>query len=95
VNIADQPRAERTLTIVNQRGLHARAAAKFVKLTSEFKSNIEVTKDGETVSGVSIMGLMMLAAAIGSSIHVAASGVDAEKAVDAIAHLVESKFDED
>lgn len=95
MNIADQPRAERTLTIVNQRGLHARAAAKFVKLTSEFKSNIEVTKDGETVSGVSIMGLMMLAAAIGSSIHVAASGVDAEKAVDAIAHLVESKFDED
>ena len=95
MNIADQPRAERTLTIVNQRGLHARAAAKFVKLTSEFKSNIEVTKDGETVSGVSIMGLMMLAAAIGSSIHVAASGVDSEKAVDAIAHLVESKFDED
>ncbi|MBL6600677.1 MAG: HPr family phosphocarrier protein [Alphaproteobacteria bacterium] len=95
MNIADQPRAERTLTIVNQRGLHARAAAKFVKLTSEFKSNIEVTKDGETVSGVSIMGLMMLAAAIGSSIHVAASGVDAEKAVDAVAHLVESKFDED
>ncbi len=95
MKIADQSHAERTLTIVNQRGLHARAAAKFVKLTSEFKSDVKVTKDGETVSGISIMGLMMLAAGIGCSIHVAASGVDAEMAVDAIAHLVESKFDED
>lgn len=95
MNITNQRRAERSLTIVNQRGLHARAAAKFVKLTSEFKSEIEVTKDGETVSGVSIMGLMMLAAGIGCSIHVVASGADAEKAVDAIARLVESKFDED
>jgi len=95
VTIVSRPRAERTLTIVNQRGLHARAAAKFVKLTSEFESDVEVTKDGETVSGVSIMGLMMLAAGIGCSIHVAASGADAKKAIDAITNLVESKFDED
>lgn len=95
MTVADRHRAERTLTIVNQRGLHARAAAKFVKLTSEFESDVEVTKDGEKVSGDSIMGLMMLAAGIGCSIHVAAFGVDAEKAVHAIARLVESKFDED
>lgn len=91
----EYPHAERTLTIVNQRGLHARAAAKFVKLSSEFGCEIEVTKDGETVSGVSIMGLMMLAAGIGCSIQVAATGEDAVDAVDAITRLVESKFDED
>jgi phosphocarrier protein HPr len=95
VNIENRTRAERTLTIVNQRGLHARAAAKFVKLTSDFESVIEVTKDGETVSGVSIMGLMMLAAGIGCSIHVTASGPDAEQAMNEIARLVERKFDED
>ena len=86
---------ERTVTIVNQRGLHARAAAKFVRLAGEFSSKIEVTKDGETVSGRSIMGLMMLAAATGSSIHLEASGADARAAVDSIARLVENKFDED
>lgn len=88
-------RVERTVTIVNQRGLHARAAAKFVKLVSEFSSEIEVTKDGETVSGGSIMGLMMLAAATGCSIHISAIGNDANHAVDSVARLVESKFDED
>ena len=86
---------ERTVTIVNQRGLHARAAAKFVKLVGQFSSEIEVTKDGETVSGGSIMGLMMLAAATGSSIHISATGTDATDAIDAVARLVESKFDED
>ena len=95
MSIAGHSRSERTLTIVNQRGLHARAAAKFVKLSSEFGSEIEVTKDGETVSGVSIMGLMMLAAGIGCSIHVAATGADAGVAIDAITRLVEGKFDED
>jgi phosphocarrier protein HPr len=86
---------ERTVTIVNRRGLHARAAAKFVRLAGEFSSNIEVTKDGETVSGHSIMGLMMLAAATGCSIHLEACGVDARAAVDSMVQLVENKFDED
>jgi phosphocarrier protein len=86
---------ERTVTIVNQRGLHARAAAKFVRLAGEFSSKIEVTKDGETVSGRSIMGLMMLAAATGCSIHLEANGTDARAAVASIARLVENKFDED
>jgi phosphocarrier protein HPr len=86
---------ERTVTIVNQRGLHARAAAKFVRLAGEFSSKIEVTKDGETVSGRSIMGLMMLAAATGCAIHLEARGADARAAVDSIARLVENKFDED
>jgi phosphocarrier protein HPr len=88
-------RAERSVTIINQRGLHARAAAKFVKLVGKFASGVEVTKDGETVSGGSIMGLMMLAAATGCSIHISASGADANAAVEAISGLVESKFNED
>lgn len=87
--------AERSVTIINQRGLHARAAAKFVKLVGEFSSVVEVTKDGETVSGGSIMGLMMLAASTGCSIHISASGADANAAIEAISLLIESKFDED
>lgn len=86
---------ERDLTIVNQRGLHARAAAKFVKLADTFTAEISVTKGDMTVSGRSIMGLMMLAAAPGCSIHVAANGADAREALDAIAKLVDDKFDED
>jgi phosphocarrier protein HPr len=86
---------EKTVTIVNQRGLHARAAAKFVKLAGEFSSEIEVTKDGETVSGRSIMGLMMLAASTGSTIHLSAQGEDASAALESIVLLVESKFNED
>ncbi|MEO9900491.1 HPr family phosphocarrier protein [Nisaea sp.] len=86
---------ERDLTIVNQRGLHARAAAKFVKLADTFAAEISVTKGDMTVSGRSIMGLMMLAAAPGCSIHVAANGADAREALDAIAKLVDDKFDED
>lgn len=86
---------ERDLTIVNQRGLHARAAAKFVKLADTFAAEISVTKGDMTVSGRSIMGLMMLAAAPGCSIHVAAEGTDAQAALDAITKLVDDKFDED
>ncbi len=85
----------RDLTIVNQRGLHARAAAKFVKLAEEFEAEISVTKGDTTVSGRSIMGLMMLAAAPGCTIRVEAEGADAEAALDAIAKLVDDKFDED
>ena len=85
---------ESTLTIRNERGLHARAAAKFVKLAGEFDAEITVTKDGQSVSGGSIMGLMMLAAGIGSSIDVSITGAECEAAMAAIAALIDNKFDE-
>lgn len=86
---------KRTLTIRNQRGLHARAASKFVKLAGEFDAEITVTKDGQAVSGRSIMGLMMLAAGIGTTIDVACDGADADAAMTAIAALVDDKFGEE
>ena len=85
----------RQLTIVNRRGLHARAAAQFVKLAGEFDAEITVAKDGTEVSGLSIMGLMMLAAAPGTSIEVRARGGQAEEAVAAITALIAGGFDED
>jgi len=85
---------ERTLQIVNKLGLHARAAAKLVTLAAKFKSDIRVSKDGREVSGKSIMGVMMLAAAKGSRITFRAEGPDAEKALDAIETLIARKFDE-
>jgi phosphocarrier protein len=88
------PAVRRTVTICNRRGLHARAAAKFVKLAEQFDAEVTVNKNDASVSGVSIMGLMMLAAAAGSAIEVCAQGPDAEAAVEALAHLVESGFDE-
>ena len=84
----------RTVTICNRRGLHARAAAKFVKLAEQFDAEVTVNKNDASVSGVSIMGLMMLAAAAGSAIEICAKGLEAEAAVEALAHLVESGFDE-
>ncbi len=92
---AAQDAIERTITIRNQRGLHARAAAKFVKLAGEFEADITVTKDGQSVSGGSIMGLMMLAAGIGSDIVVSISGADSAAAMDAIAALIDDKFGEE
>lgn len=89
------PDARRTVTLVNSRGLHARAAARFVKLAEGFEAQIFVTRDGETVSGGSIMGLMMLAAAAGCEISIEATGADAEAAVVALTALVASGFDED
>jgi phosphocarrier protein len=85
----------RELAIVNQRGLHARASAKFVKCAEGFNADINVSRDGQTVPATSIMGLMMLAAAMGTSIIVEASGPEADKAMEALAALVASKFDED
>ena len=73
--------AVRTVEIVNERGLHARASAKFVKLAAAFDAEVRVTKDGQTVDARSIMGLMMLAAGPGSSIEIAAEGRQAEEAV--------------
>jgi len=82
-------------TIVNQRGLHARAAAKFVKVASGFQAEIQVVKDEMKVSARSIMGLMMLAAARGSTIKICGSGVDASSAISALTDLVARKFDEE
>lgn len=89
------PGPRRTVTLVNSRGLHARAAARFVKLAEGFDAQIFVTRDGETVSGGSIMGLMMLAAAAGCDILIEASGTEAEAAVDALTGLVAAGFEED
>jgi len=86
---------ERRLTIKNKRGLHARAAAKFVALAGTFAADIDVERNGQSVSGRSIMGLMMLAASTGTEILVRAKGDDAEQALGAIETLTENKFDED
>jgi phosphocarrier protein HPr len=83
------------LLIVNKRGLHARASAKFVQAVERFNAQVWVTRGGETVGGTSIMGLMMLAAGPGTTITVAAAGDDAEAALAAITELVESKFNEE
>lgn len=81
--------------ILNKRGLHARASAKFVTLASQFDANVRVCKDGSEVTGTSIMGLMMLAAAIGEEITIEASGRQAHEALAALVGLVEAKFDEE
>ena len=85
----------RAVEICNQKGLHARAAARFVKTAAQFDSEIWVRKNGTTVSARSIMGLMMLAAGPGCSIDIEAEGAQAGEAVDALAELVESRFDEE
>jgi phosphocarrier protein HPr len=85
----------RTVTICNRRGLHARAAARFVKLADQFNADITVAKNGTSVSGRSIMGLMMLAAGPGTSIELRGSGPDAERAITALAELICDGFDED
>lgn len=84
-----------TVEICNRRGLHARAAAKFVKLAAEFNADVTVSKDGQSVSGESIMGLMMLAAGIGSSIGISAEGTEADRALEALTELVSNGFDEE
>ena len=84
-----------TVEICNRRGLHARAAAKFVKLAAEFNADVTVSKDGQSVSGESIMGLMMLAAGIGSSIGISAEGSEADRALQALTELVSNGFDEE
>jgi phosphocarrier protein len=83
------------VTIINKLGMHARAAAKFVQTASRFASDIEVGRDGKMINGKSIMGVMMLAAAKGSSITISASGADAAEAVDSLIRLVNDRFGED
>lgn len=84
----------RIVTICNKRGLHARAAARFVTLAEQFGASVDVLKDGQTISARSIMGLMMLGAARGANIELRAEGWDAKEALDALANLVEAGFDE-
>jgi len=85
----------REIPIINKRGLHARASAKFVKMVENFDAEVTVTRGNETVGGTSIMGLMMLSAGPGTTITVAATGRDAEAAVAALAELIGSKFNEE
>ena len=85
----------RDVTIVNQRGLHARASAKFVQVASGFEADVTVEKDGISVGGTSIMGLMMLAASPGCCIRVTARGPDAEELMAALERLVADRFGEE
>src|SRR5262249_22582437 len=85
----------RVLEIVNKKGLHARASAKFVQTVERFDASVRVTRGHESVGGTSIMGLMMLGAAVGTSITVEASGVEAAAAIDALEKLVSSGFGEE
>lgn len=86
--------AERILKIVNEKGLHARASAKFVEVVERFDASAEVEKDGMSVSGDSIMGLLMLAASRGTEIRVCTSGAQASELLDALAELVDNCFGE-
>lgn len=83
------------MVVTNKLGIHARPAAMFVKKASQFRSEILVEKDGETVNGKSIMGMMMLAAGYGSRLHVHASGEDAAEAIQTLEALLKRKFDEE
>lgn len=85
----------REMPIINQRGLHARASAKFVKCAEGFDASVTVSRDGQSVPGTSIMGLMMLAASMGTSITVEVSGPQAQAAMEALSTLVAGKFDEE
>jgi len=93
--MVDATRREAVATIRNKRGLHARASAKVVEAAARFQSHITVSKDGHAVDARSIMGLMMLAAGVGSQIKLCAEGVDAEQALAAILALVEANFGEE
>lgn len=85
----------REIAIVNRRGLHARATAKFVQCVETFEAEVTVTRNGETVGGTSIMGILTLGAGIGSTILVSAEGPQAEQVLDALAGLVADRFGED
>jgi phosphocarrier protein HPr len=85
---------ERELTIINRLGMHARAAAKFVSLASQFQSEIELERGGRRVNGKSIMGVMMLAASRGSTVRLLAQGDDEQPAIEALTELIESRFGE-
>jgi phosphocarrier protein len=94
-NMTDKPAAQRDVTILNKRGLHARASAKFVNMAEGFDAHISVSRGDETVNATSIMGLMMLGASLDTTITIAAQGTDAEAAIAALAALIADKFGED
>ncbi|MCH9807644.1 MAG: HPr family phosphocarrier protein [Alphaproteobacteria bacterium] len=91
----DSLHPEAIVTIRNRKGLHARASAQFVKCAETFKANVEVTRDGQKVVGTSILGLMMLAAGPGSTLHILAKGPEGPEALQALVELVEGGFGED
>jgi phosphocarrier protein HPr len=93
--LASAESLSREMRIVNRKGLHARATAKFVQCVDRFEADIKVTRCGETVGGDSIMGILTLGAGLGSTITVSASGAEAQEALDALAELVASRFGED
>jgi phosphocarrier protein HPr len=87
--------ARRTVEILNARGLHARASAKFVKAAAQFDAEVKVTREGQTVDAQSIMGLMMLGAGPGCNVEIAAEGPEATAAVEGLCQLIADRFDED
>ncbi len=93
--LQNSPRPEAVVTVVNRKGLHARASAKFVRVAEGFNAVITVTRDGQSVGGTSIMGLMLLAAGPGSLLHLSAEGVEAPEALEALVTLVETGFGEE
>ncbi len=90
-----ESKCSKDLVILNALGMHARPSARFVKVSNRYRSEIWVEKDGEHVNGKSIMGLMMLAAGQGSKLRVTAEGPDAEKALEDLEHLIQTRFDEE
>ena len=93
--MATTNRVSKNCTVINKLGIHARPAALFVKVASKFKCDISVERDGETINGKSIMGLMMLAAGQGSKLTITAEGVDAEQAIHELDQLFQLKFNEE
>ncbi len=93
--MSDGERRSATATIPNKRGLHARASAKLVEASAQFRSQIMVSKDGQCVNARSIMGLMMLAASLGTEIRIDVTGPDADQAMTAVLALIEAKFGEE
>ncbi len=93
--MTEGPSVEQRLQITNELGMHARAATKFVQTANKYTSAVTVEKDGQTVNGKSIMGVLMLVASKGTSIRVRARGDDARRCVDALAQLVDNRFGEE
>jgi phosphocarrier protein HPr len=93
--VSDREKPSAEVTICNRKGLHARASAKFVKCAETFNATVRVTREGQSVGGTSIMGLMMLAASQGSVIRLEAEGPEAPEAIEALVALVESGFGEE
>ena len=93
--LQNSPRPEAVVTVVNRKGLHARASAKFVRLAESFNAVITVTRDGQSVGGTSIMGLMLLAAGPGSQLHLSAEGPEGPEALEQLVTLIETGFGEE